>query len=333
MSKSNHSLPKLVLTSGEPAGIGPDICLQIAQESIKAELTVIADIDLLVARAKQLNLNVTLNRIEDIQSSSVHKTNLLNVLHIPLAIQANAGQLNKANANYVLHMLEQACAFCLNKQVDAMVTGPLQKSVINDAGVSFSGHTEFLAEQCHATPLMLLACSEVRIALATTHLPLSKVAENITTENLENTIRILHADLQTRFGLSSPHITICGLNPHAGEGGHMGREEIDIIQPLIQKLNTEGLNLDGPVSADTAFTPEKRKNTDAYLCMFHDQGLPVLKTLGFGEAVNITLGLPIIRTSVDHGTALDLAGTGKADASSLLYAIDNAINMVNHQRV
>lgn len=331
MPNDNDSLPKLILTSGEPAGIGPDLCLQIAQKPLSANVTVLADIDLLSERAKQLNLNVKLKLIDDIQFASAHEINTLNVLHIPLATQANAGTLNKTNAEYVLQMLQQACAFCLNEKVDAMVTGPLQKSVINDAGFLFSGHTEFLAEQCNAIPLMLLACPEVRIALATTHLPLAKVAENITPNNLENTIRILNNDLQTRFGLSSPRITVCGLNPHAGEGGHMGREEIDIIHPLIQKLNSQGMNLTGPVSADTAFTPDKRKHTDAYLCMFHDQGLPVLKTLGFGEAVNITLGLPIIRTSVDHGTALDLAGTGKADASSFLYAIDCAINMVNHQ--
>ena len=328
------SKPRLILTSGEPAGIGPDICLGLAQHTnIDAELIIICDIELLKKRAKKLKLEISFNLVNSIQDKCLHKKNTLNVLHEPLNANVIDGKLNADNANYVLNMLKKACDLCLNGQVDAMVTAPLQKSVINDAGINFTGHTEFLAEQCNNTkPLMLLACPEVKIALATTHLPLAKVADNINFKSLEEILRILNKDLQERFNLNSPHITVCGLNPHAGEDGHLGREEIDVISPVLKKLRAERMNLIGPVSADTAFTEDKRKHTDAYLCMYHDQGLPVLKTLGFGNAVNITLGLPIIRTSVDHGTALELAGTGQADFSSLFQAIKSAITIVNNTK-
>ncbi len=242
------------------------------------------------------------------------------------------GRLNSSNAAYVLETLEQAIKLCQSGVFDALVTGPVQKSVINDAGIPFTGHTEFLGEKTNATPVMLLVANTLRVALATTHLPLSKVSDAINHVLLSQVIRILHRDLISRFAIPAPRILVCGLNPHAGESGHLGREEIDVLIPALNSLRQEGINLDGPLPADTAFTHERLKHADAVLAMYHDQGLPVLKYAGFGQAVNVTLGLPIIRTSVDHGTALELAGMGQADAESLRCAIALAITLVNRSR-
>ena len=323
-------LPVLALTPGEPAGIGPDLCLQLAQNPIKAKLIVFADPELLQQRQVQLGLNVDLNIISLDQTFPDLKENTLNIFPIKLQEPTIAGQLNPANAAYVLETLSQAVIACTEGYCDAIVTAPVHKGNINDAGIAFTGHTEFLAEQTHANPVMMLACEGLRVALATTHLPLSQVSKAITAENLKQTIQIIHQDLINHFNISKPNIYVCGLNPHAGENGHLGREEIEVIEPTLEALRKEGINLIGPLSADTLFTPKYLEHADVVLAMYHDQGLPVLKHMGFGEAVNITLGLPIIRTSVDHGTALELAGTGKADATSLMMAINTAIEMINN---
>ncbi|HET7796844.1 MAG TPA: 4-hydroxythreonine-4-phosphate dehydrogenase PdxA [Nevskia sp.] len=319
------SLPRLLLTPGEPAGIGPDLAIRIAQQPIAAQLAVIADPDLLRARAERLGLPLQLIPA----SPAAHRVGTLQIHPVELAAPVNPGFLDPANAGYVLHTLRVAARACLAGEADAMVTAPVHKGVINDAGVPFSGHTEFLAELCGTPlPVMLLATEHLRVALATTHLPLRAVPDAITRAGLTAVLRVLHADLVAKFGIARPRILVCGLNPHAGEGGHLGREEIDTIIPTLDVLRAEGLDLVGPLPADTLFTPRQLAGADAVLAMYHDQGLPVLKHAGFGEAVNITLGLPIIRTSVDHGTALDLAGTGRADAGSLSAAIGAALQLV-----
>jgi len=323
-------LPVLALTPGEPAGIGPDLCLKVAQESINAKLIVFADPELLQQRQAQLGLNVDLNIIKANQEFSELKENTLNIFPITLQEPTIAGQLNPANASYVLETLSQAVTACTEGYCDAIVTAPVHKGNINDAGIAFTGHTEYLAEQTNANPVMMLACEGLRVALATTHLPLSQVSKAITASSLKQTIHIIHKDLINHFNISKPRIYVCGLNPHAGENGHLGREEIEVIEPTLEVLRKEGINLIGPLSADTLFTPKYLEQADVVLSMYHDQGLPVLKHMGFGEAVNITLGLPLIRTSVDHGTALELAGTGKADATSLMMAINTAIEMINN---
>ena len=321
-------LPRLILTSGEPAGIGPDLCIEVAQRPLACDLIVAADAELLRARARALNAAVRIEQVERSNEPRTHEPGRLRVLHSPVAHAVSAGKLDKANARYVLDLLDAAADGCLAGKYDAMVTAPVQKSVINDAGVQFSGHTEYLAERCGGVhPVMLLACGNLRVALATTHLPLHAVPAAITSERLRQVIGILHADLRTKFGFAQPRILVCGLNPHAGESGHLGYEEIDIIGPTLQALRAEGLDLIGPAPADTAFTPHMLNDVHAVLAMYHDQGLPVIKYAGFGNAVNVTLGLPILRTSVDHGTALDLAGTGKADAGSLFAAIELAIEL------
>jgi 4-hydroxythreonine-4-phosphate dehydrogenase len=251
----------------------------------------------------------------------------LTILPVALKMPVETGVLNPENSKYVLELLDRATQGCLNKTFSAMVTAPVHKGVINDAGFAFTGHTEHIALQTGGHPVMMLATDGLRVALVTTHLPLSKVSSAITKETIEKVIRILHHDLKSRFQIEKPKILVCGLNPHAGENGYLGREEIEVINPILEKLRNEGMNLDGALPADTLFTPKYLHNTDAVLAMYHDQGLPVLKHKGFGKAVNITLGLPIIRTSVDHGTALDLAGTGKADLGSLQYAVKTAITM------
>jgi len=301
-------LPNIAITPGEPAGIGPDITLKLLEEqNIAANFTVFADPDLLQQRAEQLGLSI----------------NLDNVVPIALSQAVTPGKLNSANANYVLETLTQATKACLNKQCDALVTGPVHKEIINEAGISFTGHTEFLADLSNVEQVvMMLATPKLRVALVTTHLPLSQVSSAITATRLENVIRILNHDLK------NPHILVCGLNPHAGEGGYLGNEEILTIIPALNKLRAEGIHLTGPVSADTAFTAKSLSGIDVVLTMYHDQGLPVLKYQGFGEAVNVTLGLPIIRTSVDHGTALNLAATGKASNNSLRYAVEIAIKLI-----
>ncbi len=318
----------IAVTSGEPAGIGPDILVQVAQRQQQAALIVIADPELLRKRAEQLKLPLTLRLYQRDYPNPPLPAGAVYNLPVHLAAACRAGELNRINAHYVLKTLEIAATGCLQGQFDAMVTAPVQKSIINDAGIPFSGHTEYLADLTK-TPkvVMMLATKGLRVALATTHLPLADVPAAITEDSLKQVISILNRDLKEKFALSNPHILVCGLNPHAGEGGHLGREEIEVIAPTLNKLREQGIELQGPLPADTLFTPKYLEQADAVLAMYHDQGLPVLKHQGFGQAVNITLGLPIIRTSVDHGTALDLAGTGKADAGSLQVAIDYATTM------
>ncbi|QFY88938.1 4-hydroxythreonine-4-phosphate dehydrogenase PdxA [Magnetovirga frankeli] len=316
----------LLLTPGEPAGIGPDLCLQLACEARPQRLVALADPDMLRQRAELLGLNLTLHPYSP-GGPGWHEPGQLEVLPVPLAQPAQPGRLDPAAAGYVLACLDRAVALCLSGEAAGLVTGPIHKGNINAAGIPFSGHTEYLAEATGGQPVMMLATPGLRVALATTHLPLSQVSAAITPDLLERILRTLCTDLRGRFHLEQPRILVCGLNPHAGESGHLGREEIEVIQPLLERLRAEGMALIGPLPADTAFTPKTLQQADAVLAMYHDQGLPVLKHLGFGKAVNITLGLPIIRTSVDHGTALELAGTGQADLGSLRYALQVAAQM------
>ena len=329
---ANATLPRLVITPGEPAGIGPELCAQVAQADFPAQWVVIADPDLLRDRAQQLGLDLELVPYDPAAPRLPQRAGILQVLPLALRHPSQPGLLDSANAAYVLDCLERACDGCLAGEFDALVTGPVHKGVINDAGFPFSGHTEFLAARCGADPVMMLAGPGLRVALATTHLPLRQVADHLTPAGLEGVIRILDRDLRQRFGIARPRLLVCGLNPHAGEGGHLGREEIEIIAPLLARLRAEGLDLVGPLAADTAFVPDHLAQADAVLAMYHDQGLPVLKHLGFGNAVNVTLGLPIVRVSVDHGTALDLAGTGRADPGSLKAALNTALEMVSRGR-
>jgi 4-hydroxythreonine-4-phosphate dehydrogenase len=322
-------IPRIALTAGEPAGIGPDLIIALAQQPQAAELIAIADPDLLQQRAHLLGLPLRVQEWKNTQPPRPNKAGELFVAPVALAAPVSAGVLDKANAPYVLRTLAIAADSCMNKQFDAIVTAPLQKSIINDAGIAFSGHTEFFAAHTHtADVVMMLATEQLRVALATTHLPLTEVSRHITRDYLTTVLRILQRDLRDKFGLPQPRIVVLGLNPHAGEGGYLGREEIDIIEPCLHSLRSEGMQLLGPLPADTAFTPKILQQADAILAMYHDQGLPVLKYQGFGRAVNITLGLPIIRTSVDHGTALDLAGTGRADSGSLRAALALACELV-----
>ena len=313
---SNKPLPRIVITSGEPAGIGPDICVLLTQHEIAANITIIGDADMLAARAKQLNINFPTN----------------NILHVPTVAPVLAGTLNPANSQYVLNTLDRAIEGCVNGEFDAIVTAPLHKGIINDAGIAFTGHTEYLAERTH-TPnvVMILVGGGMRVALATIHIALKDVPAAITQTSLETTLRILHADLKVKFGISNPRILVAGLNPHAGEDGYLGREEIEVINPVLAKLRCENMHLIGALPADTLFAKHHLKHADAVLAMYHDQGLPVLKHASFGGGVNVTLGLPIIRTSVDHGTALDLAGTDKIEIGSMLAAIELAIDLVKNK--
>lgn len=319
----------IAITTGEPAGIGPDILLMAAMQPQPLALVAIADRNLLAARALSLNLDICLLDAAESGMNTPTPGGTLAVRHCPLRAAVAPGRLNPENAAYVLETLDIAIAGCKTGEYAAMVTGPIQKSVINDAGIHFRGHTEYLAEKT-GTPrvVMLLAAGALRVALATTHLPLADVPRAITRDGLTATLEILHADMQRRFDIIAPRIAVLGLNPHAGESGHLGREEIEIISPVLELLRSRGMQLVGPLPADTAFTPRALTAVDAVLAMYHDQGLPVLKYAGFGSAVNITLGLPIVRTSVDHGTALDLAGTGKAEAGSLVEAILQATKLV-----
>jgi len=307
----------LAITSGEPAGIGPELCLRLAERAWP--VVVLGDRQLLAERAACLGLPVAFR--EYIAGQPV-SPGILDVLHVPLAAPSQSGQLDPANGPYVLAMLDRALRGCQSGEFSAMVTAPVHKGVINDAGIAFTGHTEYLAEQT-GTPrvVMMLTGAGLRVALATTHLALKEVSAAITPKGLETTLRILHSDLRQKFGIDQPRILVSGLNPHAGEDGHMGREEIEVIAPVVEKLRGEGMNLVGPLPADTLFTRNVLAGSDAQLVMYHDQGLAVLKYAAFEEGVNITLGLPIIRTSVDHGTALDLAGTGRADPGSLFAAV------------
>jgi len=316
------ALPRIAITAGEPAGIGPDIVLEAARRDWDAELVVFADPDLLRQRAQALRIPVELQPWQASAAPRAHRAGTLNVHAVPLASPAIAGTLNPVNAAYVIATLRQAVQACLDQSCQALVTAPVQKSIINDAGIPFIGHTEFLADETGTgRVVMMLATTELRVALATTHLALKDVPAAITHELLLDTLTILHCDLRDKFGIAAPRIAVLGLNPHAGEGGHMGREEIETLIPVLERLRAGGMHLLGPLPADTAFNPKVLGNCDAVFAMYHDQGLPVLKYSGFGRAINITLGLPVIRTSVDHGTALDLAGTGQADWSSLQQAL------------
>ena len=321
------TLPRIALTPGEPAGIGPDLCIQLAQQDLACQLVVIADPKLLEQRAKQLNLPLKIELFDSELAISAHIAGTLTVLPCLLNTPAECGVLNKNNSAYALKTIEIATQGCVSGLFSAMLTGPVHKGIINDAGIAFTGHTEFIAEITGGHPVMMLATEDLRVALVTTHLPLKEVSAAITPETLNTVIQLLNKDLRLRFGIENPRILVCGLNPHAGEGGHLGREEIEVIEPVLDQCREAGINLQGPLPADTLFTDKYLTNADAVLAMYHDQGLPVLKYKGFGKAVNITLGLPIIRTSVDHGTALDLAGTGKADAGSILYALQTAMQM------
>jgi 4-hydroxythreonine-4-phosphate dehydrogenase len=324
--------PRIAITAGEPAGIGPDLCVMLAHKALDASVLVIADADMLKARATQLNLHVSITPYTA-QSIQKHQGNgSLTVLHVPVSSPVSAGALNQQNSRYVLETLKTATQACMTREFDAVVTAPVHKGIINDAGIAFSGHTEFLAELTN-TPqvVMMLVGSNLRVALATTHLALKDVPAAITQESLETTIRILHHDLVEKFGLQNPRILVAGLNPHAGEDGYLGREEIEVINPVLDKLRSEGMQLIGALPADTLFAKHHLSKADAVLAMYHDQGLPVLKHASFGEGVNVTLGLPIIRTSVDHGTALDLAGSGNIDIGSMLAAINLAISLANNQ--
>ena len=318
--------PRLALTPGEPAGIGPDIVIKAAQQPFNAEIVAITDPDLLKKRSELLGLSLDLISFDPSVPAKPHKPGKLKVMPVTHAFKGQPGQPEPDNAGYVLETLKKACTGCLDKIFDAMVTAPVHKAIINQAGFPFTGHTEYLAQICTAGyPVMMLANRKLRVALVTTHLPLSRVSQTITRDLLEKVINIVCHDLTTRFGITDPEILVCGLNPHAGEEGHLGTEEIDVIIPVIEKLRKEGLRLQGPIPADTAFNEERLKDIDVVIAMYHDQGLPVLKAQSFGETVNITLGLPIIRTSVDHGTALSLAGTGRANSSSLIAAIECAV--------
>ncbi len=327
LMRTETELPRIIISTGEPAGIGPDITIQISQEDIHADIDAIGDPNLLRNRASALGLPLSLTEF-DAATKQKHIAKSLRIIPVKTETPVVPGQLDPDNAEYVLTLLKTACTRCIDKIFDAMVTAPVQKSIINDAGYLFSGHTEFLAENCNqGCPVMMLANNVLKVALVTTHLPLRKVSAAITKETLSRVLKIVDNDLRNKFSINHPRILVCGLNPHAGEGGHLGNEENDIIIPVINELKNQGLNLTGPHPADTAFTSEMINNSDVIIAMYHDQGLPVLKSLGFGETVNITLGLPIIRTSVDHSTALHLAGTGNASSSSLMAAIKCAINM------
>lgn len=319
---------RIVITPGEPAGIGPDLCIELLQRPHDCEILLACDPALLMARACLLGLPIHYDLFNAALSPTPQTAGSVKLIPVPLAAPVIAGQLERANAPYVLETLQVAVTACLQGECAALVTGPVHKGIINDAGIAFSGHTELLAELTHtAMPVMMLAAPGLRVALATTHLPVSQVSAAITKERLENVLTVLHHDLKIRFAIADPRILVCGLNPHAGEGGHLGREEIDVIQPVLDKLRAHGIPMRGPLPADTLFTPPYLTQCDAVVAMYHDQGLPVLKHMGFGQAVNITLGLPIIRTSVDHGTALDLAGSGRASATSLEAALLCALEM------
>lgn len=324
---------RLAITPGEPAGIGPDLLIQLLQRPAllpeQCSLVAVADPALLRARAEQLGLPLDIIEWQRSDPLPTAHAGQLHVLPVAMPVACQPGRLDVRNAGYVLETLRIATQLCLDGDVHGMVTAPVHKGIINEAGIAFSGHTEFLAQYCN-TPLtvMMLATEGLRVALATTHLPLKDVAAAITAPLLTQILQILHDDLTRKFGIRQPRILVCGLNPHAGEGGHLGREEIEVITPVLEAMRQQGMQLTGPLPADTLFTQKYLGNADAVLAMYHDQGMPVLKYKGFGRASNITLGLPIIRTSVDHGTALDLAGSGRADDGSLINAIETACGML-----
>ncbi|MFP6806945.1 MAG: 4-hydroxythreonine-4-phosphate dehydrogenase PdxA [Pseudomonadales bacterium] len=320
---------KIAITPGEPAGIGPDICVQTCNKlSEDLQPFYFADPILLSERARLLDINLDIN---ECASTDDYKPAMMNVIPVRLNATCQAGLLDTRNAPYVIEALRYALEYCVSGKTDALVTGPVNKAVINDAGIKFSGHTEWLADATNtAKVVMMLAAGDLKVALATTHLPLRDVAAALNKSELKQVIQIIDTDLRQKFGIKHPTLLVCGLNPHAGEGGHLGNEEIEVISPVLEELRKSGLKLIGPIPADTAFTPQHLNDCDAVLAMYHDQGLPVLKYQGFGEAINITLGLPIIRTSVDHGTAIDLAGKGGANHGSMLAAIQCAHSVMDN---
>jgi len=329
-----HTIPKIIITPGDPGGIGPDICLDLLNHSHSADIYLAADPEVFIARSSQKEIPIQVHDPE--QKLEPAPRNKLNFISFKVASPVQAGVANKSNSQYVLETIRYASEQCLNKRFDAMVTGPVNKALINNSGVAFTGHTEYIENICathfpneNIQAVMMLATKELKVALLTTHVPLKEVPSLVTKDRLEKIIKIVYRDLKSRFGIHKPHLMICGLNPHAGEEGNLGLEEQTIMQPVIQQLRKQGYHLTGPLPADTIFVTRKRQNADAVLAIYHDQGLPVLKTLGFGKAVNVTLGLPIIRTSVDHGTAFELAGSGKASAGSLHTAIDFALQQIS----
>ena len=325
MSAQRQEPAPVAVTSGEPAGIGPDICLTLASRAFPRKLVVLADRNLLADRARKLSLSVSLR---DYPSGEAAEAGTLDVIHVPLLAPCAAGKLAPVNARYVLALIDRAMDGCSSGEFAAMVTAPVHKSVINDAGIAFTGHTEYLDEKSGSHGVvMMLAGGGLRVALATTHVPLAEVSRVLSRESLEKTLRIIFAELKHRFGITAPRVLVAGLNPHSGEGGHLGREEIEVITPVLERLRGEGLDLEGPIPADTLFVPSRLAGADCVLAMYHDQGLPVLKYASVGGGVNITLGLPFVRTSVDHGTALDLAGMGGADPGSLYSAVDMAVGL------
>jgi 4-hydroxythreonine-4-phosphate dehydrogenase len=319
-------LPRLAVTLGEPAGIGAELVAALAATDLRADLIAIGDKDSLLLAAQTRGIALQLDA-DDSQWRRERARGSLRYVHVPAPAPIVPGTLDVRNAPYVVDILARAAHGCLEGEYDALVTAPVQKSVINDAGIAFTGHTEFFAERAKCDVAMLLATPGLRVALATTHLPLAEVPAAITPAALVRILRIVYNDLRHRFRIENPRVAVLALNPHAGEGGHLGREEIDIIAPTLAALRADGMRLEGPLSADTAFVPAQRARFDAYLAMYHDQGLPVLKALGFGDSVNVTLGLPFVRTSVDHGTALNLAGTGTADPASLIAAAKLAMEL------
>ncbi|PLA75416.1 4-hydroxythreonine-4-phosphate dehydrogenase PdxA [Hydrogenovibrio sp. SC-1] len=329
MTQTTTSCHRLLISSGEPAGIGPEQIVKLAQNAWPYEWVALGSIDLFRQTAQQLKLPLQILPFASEQAARPNQAQQLKVIDVPLRVPSQPSILTEDNAHYVLEMLSIAVDKCLDSTFDALVTGPIHKGIINQAGIPFTGHTELLAETSNTSQVvMMLATPGLRVPLVTTHLPLKAISETITPELLESVIRILHHSLQTQFKIAHPKIFIMGLNPHAGEDGHLGMEEITTIIPVIKHLTQEGMDLVGPLPADTIFSPSHRQQADAFLAMYHDQGLPVLKTLGFGRAVNVTLGLPFIRTSVDHGTALNIAGQGKADTNSFEYALTVANEMI-----
>lgn len=324
-------LPRLLLTPGEPAGIGPDLAVRIAQRAHAAQIVAVADPELLRERAERLGLGLRLSSFDPDAPARAQTAGELSVASIPLARLVTPGDLDPANSSYVLATLDHAVAQCRDGAADALVTGPVHKAVLNQAGFAFTGHTGYFAERCaSAPPVMMLATDDdsLRVALATVHRPLSTVPGALNSADLAHTLDTIHADFAARFGLIRPHILVAGLNPHAGEGGYLGREEIDIIAPAIEAARGRGIDAVGPLPADTLFTRQRLADADVVLAMYHDQGLPVIKHLGFSRTVNVSLGLPIVRTSVDHGTALDLAGTDRVNPGSLEAALAMATRMV-----
>jgi len=322
--------PLLAVTSGEPAGIGPDLCLELARrEGIDARIVVLADEHLLRERAGLLGKPA---RLAAYRAEQAAEPGTIEVLHVPLAVPCRAGHIDPRNSRYVLALIDRALQGCRSGEFGALVTAPVHKAAINEAGIPFTGHTEYLAEKCGAQVVMMLTGAGLRVALATTHLALKDVPAAITAGSLESTLRVLVSSLQRDFGVERPRVLVAGLNPHAGEGGHLGREELEVMAPVLQRLGAEGFDLVGPLPADTLFNPQRLEGADCVLAMYHDQGLPVLKFASFGGGTNVTLGLPIIRTSVDHGTALDLAGTGKADPGSLFAALRTALDMARSRQ-